>query len=209
MTSSGTDATPADRPIVNITGEKVALGPLHPGLLPLLVRWDNDFPTVDLGGNDMRPRTAEEVEAGFEPLVKGERPDWIGFAVYELPGLRPIGITNIRDFTNADRTAEFGITIGEPDCRGKGYGTEATMLILDYAFTVLGVHNVWLDTAAYNERAIRAYARARFREIGRRREAHRLGDRVYDVVLMDCLATEFRRPAKPAVHLPSSPSPTT
>jgi diamine N-acetyltransferase len=202
MTQSTPDPDAAARPIINITGDKVALGPLHRGLLTLLVRWSNDFPTVDLGGDDMRPRSAEEIEAGFEPLVKGERPDWIGFAIYELPDLRPIGTANIRDFTNRNRTAEFGITIGEEDCRGKGYGTEATILILDYAFTVLGVHNVWLDTAAYNERAIRTYARAGFREIGRRREAHRLGDHVYDIVLMDCLATEFRRPAKGAVRLP-------
>ena len=179
------------RPVINITGEKVALGPLHTGLLPFLVRWDNDFPTGDLRGNEPRPLSPEAATAVYEPLIKGEREDWIGFAIYELPELRPIGVTNIRDFTNSERTAEFGITIGEASQRGRGYGTEATQLVLDYAFTVLGVHNVWLDTASYNVAALRAYGRAGFKEIGRRREAHRLGDRVYDVVLMDCLATEF------------------
>jgi RimJ/RimL family protein N-acetyltransferase len=189
-------------PIVNIVGERVALGPLHAALLPLLVRWDNDFPTIDLGGGEPRPRSPEAVAAGYEPVFKGERDDWIGFAIYELPGLRPIGVTNIRDFANSQRTAEFGIAIGEREARGKGYGTEATRLVLDYAFTVLGVHNVWLDTASYNVAALRAYARAGFKEIGRRREAHRLGDRVYDVVLMDCLATEFVPPAGRALPLP-------
>ena len=140
--------------------------------------------------------------AYYEPLIKGERPDWIGFAIYELPDLRPIGVTNVRDFATPSRTAEFGIAIGEPDCRGKGYGTEATRLLLDFAFTVLGVHNVWLDTVSYNVAAIRAYEKAGFKEIGRRREAHRLGDRVYDVVLMDCLATEFVPPVKRAVAVP-------
>jgi len=190
-----------DRPIVNIVGEKVALGPLHAGLLPLLVRWDNDFRTADLRGDEMRPRSPEAIAAQFEPLIKGERPDWIGFAIYELPDLRPIGLTNIRDFITPNRTAEFGIAIGEPECRGRGYGTEATRLMLDYAFTVLGVHNVWLDTIEYNEAAIRAYSRAGFKEIGRRRQAHRIGDRVYDVVLMDCLATEFVPPARRVVDV--------
>ncbi len=45
-------AETARRPIVNIVGERVALGPLHRGLLPLIERWDNDFRTVDLGGDD-------------------------------------------------------------------------------------------------------------------------------------------------------------
>lgn len=194
---------PADEPpIVNIRGELVALGPLHLGLLPLILRWDNDFRTADLGGDDMRPRSPEAIAAGYEPLIKGEREDWIGFAIYELPDLRPIGLANLRDFSNPRRTAEFGITIGEIDARGNGYGTEATRLLLDFAFTTLGVHNIWLDTASYNLAAIRTYQKAGFKEIGRRREAHRLGDRVYDIVLMDCLATEFDPPARRAVPMP-------
>jgi RimJ/RimL family protein N-acetyltransferase len=89
------------------------------------------------------------------------------------------------------RTAELGIVIGEPDCRGKGYGTEATRLILDYAFSALGLHNVMLRVFAYNEAAIRAYLKAGFKEIGRRREAHRQGGVAYDEVLMDCVSTEL------------------
>ena len=191
----GSDHVDAETsPIVNVLGEKVALGPLHGGLLPLLARWDNDFPTVEMGGDLPRPRSPEAIAAAWGPLIKGERPQWIGFAIYELPGLRPVGVANVRDFVNVEGTAEFGLTIGEPDARGKGYGTEATRLVLGYAFTLLGVHNVWLDTAASNVAALRAYARAGFKEIGRRREARRLGDQREDVVLMDCLATDFVPP---------------
>jgi diamine N-acetyltransferase len=190
----GTDAAP--RPIVNITGERVALGPLHRGLLPLLERWANDFPTDDLRGNDPRPWTAEEIAATWEPLLRGERADWLGFAIYALAELRPIGVLNIRDFTNPHGTAEFGISIGEAADRGQGFGTEAVRLLLDYAFTVLGVHNVWLDTPAYNVAAIRAYEKAGFREIGRRRGARTLAGQRYDVVFMDCVAGEFEPPAR-------------
>jgi hypothetical protein len=43
-------------------------------------------------------------------------------------------------------------------------------------------------------RAHRAYGRAGFRQIGRRRRAHRVAGDVEDIVFMDCLATEFKRP---------------
>src|SRR3954451_19831624 len=119
-------------PVVNIRGERVALGPLHRGLLPLIERWDNEFRTVDLGGDDPRPRSVEAIAATWAPLLRGEREDWIGFAIYTLPDLRPIGIANIRDFGNPHGTAEFGITIGDPSDRGQGFGTEATRLLLDY-----------------------------------------------------------------------------
>ena len=187
----GASADVPSPPVINLRGERVALGPLHHGLLPLIERWDNDFQTADLGGDDPRPHTAESITAGWEPLLRGERPDWIGFAIYSLPELRPIGITNIRDFTNPHGTAEFGITIGDVPDRGQGFGTEATRLLLDYAFTVLGVHNIWLDTPAYNVGAIRAYEKVGFREIGRRRGARTLAGTRYDVVLMDCIADEF------------------
>jgi diamine N-acetyltransferase len=182
------------QPILNLAGDKVALGPLHDGMLPLIASWSNDFVTNAISGDDVSPASPEAIAATWSPLIKGERAGWYGFTIYELATLRPIGFANVRDVGSVNRTAEFGILIGERDCRGKGYGTEATQLVLDFAFTALGVHNVWLDTVSINEPAIRAYRRAGFREIGRRREAHRIGDRVFDVVLMDCLSTEFRRP---------------
>jgi RimJ/RimL family protein N-acetyltransferase len=49
-----------------------------------------------------------------------------------------------------NRSATFGILIGEPECRGKGYGTETTRLMLDYAFTTLGLHNVMLTVFEFN-----------------------------------------------------------
>jgi len=182
----------ADDPVINIRGERVGLGPLDSSLLPLIVRWQNDFTTDVLRGNTPQPSSRSAIEALWEPLIAGQRPDWIGFAIYELATNRPIGILNVRDYVNPNRTAEFGISIGDPADRGKGYGSEATILLLGYAYDFLGVHNVWLDTLASNLGAIRAYERAGFRRIGVRREAHRIGDHAEDVVLMDCLRTDFR-----------------
>jgi RimJ/RimL family protein N-acetyltransferase len=53
---------------------------------------------------------------------------------------------------------------------------------------VLGLHNVMLGVAAWNERAIRVSAKAGFRELGRRRGG---GGRRYDRVFMELLASEF------------------
>jgi diamine N-acetyltransferase len=66
--------------------------------------------------------------------------------------------------------------------------------MLDYGFAALGLHNILLHVYSYNERGIRAYTRAGFREIGRRREALRLAGQAHDIVYMDCLATEFQSP---------------
>jgi RimJ/RimL family protein N-acetyltransferase len=183
-------ADQAKQPIMNIVGQKVALGPLRRELLPLYERWINDFSVLEmLGSAGLRPTTAERELAWYERSANSESD--VSFTIYETGSLRPIGNLGLHQVDHFNRTAMFGIVIGEKDCWGKGYGTEATRLLLEYAFTGLGLHNVMLFVFARNERAIRAYRRAGFREIGRRREAHRFAGEVEDIVLMDCLVTEF------------------
>jgi RimJ/RimL family protein N-acetyltransferase len=185
---------PDDRPILNLIGEKVALGPLRRDLLPLYERWINDFDVVTMLGAQPRPMTADAESDWFERAATST--EQFIFTIYELATLRAIGTTDLRQVDHASRTAMFGILIGVKDLWGKGYGTEATRLMLHYAFNVLGVHNVMLTVYARNERGMRAYRRAGFREIGRRRESHRVGAQVEDIVFMDCLASEFDRSPK-------------
>lgn len=195
------DEQPSEPPIINIAGELVALGPMRRELLPLYQRWINDFDVTRTLSFAMRP-TSWEAEEGWYARAAAGAPDdrvtgpatLVTFTVYEMASLRPIGTTNLANIDHRHRRAEFGIVLGEKDCWGKGYGTEAVRLMLDYAFTALDLHNVLLTTQSFNERGIGAYRRAGFREIGRRREAHRFGGRAYDVVYMDCLASEFESP---------------
>jgi RimJ/RimL family protein N-acetyltransferase len=190
MTDERADSLTSDEPIATITGDHVLLGPPARALLPLLVKWENDLALSLLSGDPARPLSQEAIETAWERWFKPPD-DGASFVVYERATRRPIGTAGLRQIDRGHRKADFGISINEPDCWGKGYGTEATRLVLDYAFTMLGLHNVQLRVFAYNERAIRAYRRAGFREIGRRRQSHRIGDRAYDEVLMDCIATEF------------------
>jgi RimJ/RimL family protein N-acetyltransferase len=176
-------------PILNMQGDLVALGPLRRELLELYARWANDFEAMSMVGSIARPLTLDDEQAWYERIVGDEH--LARFTIYVRDGLRPIGTTSLYAIHHANRTATFGIMIGERDCWGRGYGTEATRLVLDYGFNVLGLHNIMLGVRSWNVRGIRAYKRAGFKEIGRRRQAIRLGGQLYDEVLMDCLASEF------------------
>jgi RimJ/RimL family protein N-acetyltransferase len=186
------------QPILTLVGEKVALGPLRHDLLPLYQRWINDFEVTRTLGPTMWPITYEAEESWYDSVARGEH--HVGFTIYECAGLRPIGNTGLHAIDHRRRVAEWGILIGEKDCWGKGYGTETARLMLDYGFYGLGLHNIMLRVFAHNERGIRAYQRAGFRIIGRRREAWRMGDIVRDEILMDCLASEFASPLLRRLH---------
>ncbi|GCE22462.1 GNAT family N-acetyltransferase [Dictyobacter kobayashii] len=191
-----------EKPIINITGEKVALGPIRRDQIPIYHRWINDFAVLRTL-HIPRPSTLEEIQAYFDKDVEEERQRRvIHFTVYERTTLTPIGRVDLEEISYRDRRAEFGIEIGEADYRGRGYGTEATRLMLDYAFTGLGLHNIGLQTWEYNLAAQAAYKKAGFREVGRRRQCKFMGGQLWDIVYMDCLSTEFVSPVLSKIMVP-------
>ena len=187
MDASGTQTR---QPVINIAGEKVALGPLSPDLLPFAHKWLDDFEVRANQGSELRPLSLEASRDRFERDLKDETA--ARFCIYERSTMRAIVMTSLEDINRVNRTAEFDIRIGEKDCWCRGYGTETTRVMLDYGVTALGLHNIHLRVLSYNERAIHAYARAGFKMAGRLREAWRLGGRAYDLIYMDCLASELQ-----------------
>jgi len=191
------------QPIVNIVGERVALGPARRDLLSTYTRWMNDFSTLrTLGGPPPRPLSVEAEERWYATTTGPNAQPY--FVIYERATWQPIGGTRL-DVDHYNRTATFGIIIGETDARGQGYGTEATRLMLDYAFTALGLHSVMLTVASYNHAGRRAYEKAGFRECGRRRACRLLAGRLHDDIYMDCLATEFSSPVLARALTPDQP----
>ena len=76
-----------------------------------------------------------------------------------------IGRISLRDIDNHQAHARLGITFGAPYI-GRGLGTEALRMFLDYYFTDLGFQVMLLDVAAPNQRAVRAYERLGFSHVG-------------------------------------------
>ena len=184
----------------SIAGERVALGPIEAETMPLFYRWFNDMELLRTAGIGNGPWPMERVEAWCKRFNGNDGEAW--FMVFERESGSPIGFAGLRDIDERHGTAEYAISIGEASARGQGFGTEATRLMLDYAFVARGLHSVLLDVAAYNPGGIRAYAKAGFREIGRRREADVMGGKRWDIVYMQALATEFESPVLGGVFVP-------
>ena len=94
------------------------------------------------------------------------------------------------DFIN--RNAELGIFVGDKNYWGKGIGTESILLLLDFGFNVLNLHNIWLSFFDFNTKSKSIYEKCGFKVIGRRREAKIIGNLKFDIVYMDILAEEYK-----------------
>lgn len=127
------------------------------------------------------------------------------FVIYDRATGRPIGTTYLDGIDLRNRTAEYGIAICEAEYRGRGYGTETTRLMLDYAFTVQALHTVMLVVYEFNCAGQRAYEKAGFRAFGWRRACHWMGGRWWDMIYMECLASEFRSPILQRLFYPDAP----
>jgi diamine N-acetyltransferase len=178
----------AEAPQLLISGSRAALGPLRRDLLPVHARWGND-PEVARGLGNVRVNTEESLWSGFYERVFAGDERQVHFTIYDQEDLAPVGRSALIGIDHRRGIATFGIWLGER--RGRGLGTDATRLVLEWGFTVLGLYNIDLTVLAWNTPAIRAYAKAGFREIGRRRGAVVSMGRRFDEVHMDAIAPEF------------------
>lgn len=180
---------------IMIPGEHIYLGQIQKELTGVYRTWLNNLEISRTLGiiNDVGLPLTDQDEEEWLDMVRKDNNQTM-FTIYERPDGRAIGNTGLSGIRSHNRSAEFGLIIGDPAAHGKGYGTEATRLILDYGFTMLGLHHIWLRCVEFNHAGIRAYQKAGFTEVGRFREAWHAAGQQHDVVLMDILASEFKSP---------------
>ena len=194
--------TPSE-PDYLIAGERVALGPLRRDLADTFARWLNDIDTRN-GLSHLGILEEKTEDTWIDETLKsdaGHHPRTATFTIFDREDGAPIGTCSLMDIDHHHRRARFGIVLGER--RGGGRGTEATRLTLDWAFHVLSLRNVLLEVFPWNAGAIRAYEKAGFKLIGRRRDAILRHGRRWDEILMDAVADEFTGPVV-AGRLPTS-----
>ena len=143
----------------------------------------NDVEVVGNLGNYHRMFSLSNEKSALEELAK----DGQNYAIILNDGNLLIGNVSLMEVNNIYRTATVGIFIGEAEHRGKGFGTEAMRLIVEYGFRTLNLHNIMLTVHSDNMRAIASYKKVGFTEFGRQREARYVDGRYLDTVYMEVL----------------------
>jgi RimJ/RimL family protein N-acetyltransferase len=170
-----------------LAGEHIYLRPLEPGDAPTLTPWFNDAEVTRnlLRGGPMSQRAEEEW------LAKVGQGDEAALGIVLRDGDRLIGSTGLHKIDWRNRHAAFGIAIGVVEEWGKGYGAEATRLMVQHAFATLNLNRVWLEVYEFNQRGIRAYEKVGFQIEGRLRQHTFRDGRYWDVLVMGVLREEW------------------
>jgi RimJ/RimL family protein N-acetyltransferase len=190
-----------------LSGELVVLRRHVPENVAAFRRWYADPEIARLARYQPSPMRPDEIDRFFEARVVG--PDALAMAVHEKSSNRLVGTCAFSQLDGENGSALYHITIGESDVWGRGYGTEATRLMLDHAFGTLSLHRIALFVFEFNERAIRAYKRCGFVVEGRSRESIWRDGRWWDELAMSVLDSDWRqvRNRARAVQAPAQPGP--
>ena len=159
-----------------------------------------DLPTVVSYLNN--PEVKKYMKPGVPfPLTLTDEEKWFehqsflnpnyNFAIETQSDGKYIGGCGLKDVDWKNRHTEVGIFIGDVEYQGKGYGTDAMNVLIDFIFKEMDLNKIKLDVYAFNERAIKSYEKCGFVVEGRfKDELFRFG-KYHDTIRMALFKSEY------------------
>jgi RimJ/RimL family protein N-acetyltransferase len=181
----------AEKPV--LTGRLVTLRPVLAEDAAGLFAMDDE--TGRLTGS---PKKEDDPNWTLENLQRwyasrAEHDDRIDLSIIERATGAWAGEVVLNELNVGNESCGFRIALQGPRFYGRGLGTEATRLIIDYAFATVGVHRIELQVYDFNPRARHVYERVGFVHEGTMREALRGDGQWIDCHLMGMLASDWDR----------------
>ncbi len=122
-----------------------------------------------------------------------ENPNSFFVGIFDKQTNQHIGNVKLEPINWEEKTAVFGTLIGNKNYWGKGYGQEATTVMVNYGFQQLGLKKITLGVIEYNTRAINCYKKVGFvvKEIKPQSLEHE--GRKYDNVMMEITEKDIKK----------------
>lgn len=177
--------------INKVDGERIYLSLSEDNDIFLYNKWLND-PEINLGFGRSHIVYNEKQQQEYINNYNSSDDKFFFVIVKKEDYLKdqPIGIGLLYDIDYVHGKSTLGLLL-DKSFQGKGYGKEASQLLLEFAFNILNLNNVLLYAIDFNTKALDMYKKIGFKVIGKRREAYPINDQVYDEVYMDILKKEF------------------
>lgn len=167
--------------LVFVKGKKTILRPLRKATdFELCLRWIND-PEVNQYLLVYFPVTEKKEEEWFDRVANN--PNEIVLGIETLDG-KLIGNMALVHINAKDRTASTGALIGEKEYWGKGYGMDAKMTLLNYAFNTLNLRKINSSVYAFNKRSLQYNLKCGYKIEGVRKKQIFRNGKYHDEILI-------------------------
>ncbi|MFC0543612.1 GNAT family N-acetyltransferase [Kutzneria chonburiensis] len=173
-----------------LAGETVVLRPViaDDAVDMLEVLADGDVLRLTGSHGTLSPDDVEPMRQWYGSRADHE--DRLDLAAVDRASGRYVGEVVLNELDPNNNSCSFRIALGATG-QNRGLGTEATRLVLGYAFERVGLHRISLEVYSFNSRARRVYEKVGFRAEGVLRDALLWEGQRFDAHVMSILAHEW------------------
>jgi RimJ/RimL family protein N-acetyltransferase len=140
------------------------------------------------------PRTNENELTFIKKSNSGESfPSNIVLGLELVENQKLIGVMGLHRIDWVDKTAMTGSMIGYAEYVSLGYGTEAKMMFLDYAFNTLGLRIIYSEAIDYNKRSNGSLEKCGYEKVGTFQKKHFRKGAYHDVNIYECTVKSFHK----------------
>jgi RimJ/RimL family protein N-acetyltransferase len=146
------------------SGQLVNLRAFTDGDIKPSVDFMNDMEIIlNLDDDAPMPQSFETQKLWFEEMRKDKKKYRDFFWAIDTKDGKFIGGCGVNHMDRKNRVARVGIFIGDREYLGKGYGTDAMKVLLEFLFEEYNVNKIKLSVFDYNKRAIKSYEKCGFK----------------------------------------------
>jgi RimJ/RimL family protein N-acetyltransferase len=175
--------------IICYTGEKVILRPIHPEEdFPFLWKWINDA-SINRFLNTIAPKSSDDVKEHIDNMSKSDKN--LLFAIETKNDHTFIGTMGVNRIDWTSGVGTTGSIIGNKDYWGKGYGTDAKMLVLHHVFHRLNLRRINSSVIQYNKRSAGCLLKCGYKKEGVRKQMFYREGKYWNQILFRIFRDEF------------------
>lgn len=171
---------------VFLEAQDIYLRPFQSEDAAFFQKWNNDAITRGKIGEVM---PTSEAQAAAMTQRASDTSVWFAIVMKETEEV--IGECGLLRMFFAWRTSDLTIIIPDERHQGRGYGRQAMMLLLDYAFGYLNFHRIAIGVVGFNTGALAFYKSIGFQQEGIQEDGYYYNYAYHDFIMMRILKPEF------------------
>ncbi len=145
-----------------MNGKKIKLRALEPGDLEALYQWENQEELWEISGTSTpfsKYVLQQFIETAQNDLYTNKQ---VRLIIEEIETKRTLGCIDLFEFNPKHKRAGLGILIAEEKDRKQGLGEAALLLMLEYCFETLNLHQVFANIGANNDASLKLFKKCGF-----------------------------------------------
>jgi diamine N-acetyltransferase len=173
--------------MITLKGENIYLRALEPDDLEFVYAVENDESIWNVS-NTQTPYSRflirQYLENAHQDIYEAKQ---LRLAICPTGDFSAIGLIDLFDYDPRNNRAGIGILIQHRENRGRGIGSEALQLLIDYAFTHLNLHQLYANIDSENEASIKLFTNFGFQLIGNKKQWNLINGKYADESLFQLI----------------------